>query len=94
MVTLSGGAPVTVTDSVVGAPGVAWGPDGFIYYDGMGVGPLMRVREAGGKAESIGQLDSARGELQHAWPDVLPNGKGVIMTVSHGGPGAMGGTGG
>jgi serine/threonine-protein kinase len=89
---LAGGAPVAVTDSLVGAPGVAWGPDGFIYYDRIGVGPLMRVPEKGGKAESIGQLDSARGEVQHAWPDALPNGKGVIMTVSHRGPGSMGGT--
>jgi serine/threonine-protein kinase len=50
----------------------------------------MRVPEGGGAAQGIGQLDSARGELQHSWPDVLPNGRGVIMTVSHGGPGAMG----
>jgi eukaryotic-like serine/threonine-protein kinase len=90
-VTLSGGAPIVITDSAVGAPGVAWGADGYIYYDRIGIGPLMRVRETGGKAESVGALDSARGELQHSWPDVLPNGKGVIMTVSHGAPGTMGG---
>ncbi|HJR33338.1 MAG TPA: hypothetical protein VJ817_00180, partial [Gemmatimonadales bacterium] len=91
VVSLSGGAVTTVTDSLIGAPGVAWGSDGYIYYDQIGVGPLMRVRETGGGAESIGRLDSARGELQHSWPDVLPNGKGVIFTVSHHGPGSMGG---
>jgi eukaryotic-like serine/threonine-protein kinase len=91
VLSLTGGAVTTLTDSVVGAPGVAWGSDGYIYYDQIGVGPLMRVRETGGKAESIGQLDSTRGELQHSWPDVLPNGKGVILTASHHGPGAMGG---
>jgi serine/threonine-protein kinase len=90
VVSLAGGPPVPITDSAVGAPGVAWGPDGFIYYDRIGVGALMRVREAGGPAESIGQLDSARGELQHVWPDALPNGKGIILTISHGGPGAGG----
>jgi serine/threonine-protein kinase len=91
VVTLSGGAATTLTDSLVGAPGVAWGSDGYIYYDRLGIGPMMRIREAGGKAESIGKLDSTRGELQHSWPDVLPNGKGVIFTVSHHGPGSMGG---
>jgi eukaryotic-like serine/threonine-protein kinase len=90
VVPLTGGSPVTITDSVVGAPGVAWGPDGFIYYDRVGVGPLMRAPEGGGKAEEVGHLDAARGELQHSWPDALPNGRGVIITVSHGGPGAMG----
>ena len=92
IVSLTGGAVRVATDSLVGLPGVAWGSDGYIYYDHIGVGPLMRVRAAaGGKAESIGQLDSIRGELQHVWPDVLPNSKGVILTAAHGGPGAGGG---
>jgi hypothetical protein len=88
---LDGGPFVSLTDSLVGAPGVVWGTDGFIYYDRVGTGPLMRVSDKGGRAESIGQLDSAKGELQHSWPNVLPNGRGVIMTVSRGGPGSMGG---
>ena len=90
VVSLAGGPPLTITDSVVGLPGITWGSDGFIYYDRIGLGPLMRVPEKGGRAESIGLLDSTKGELQHAWPDALPNGRGVIMTVSRGGPGAMG----
>jgi serine/threonine-protein kinase len=90
VVSLAGGPAVSVTDSAVGAPGLTWGYDGFIYYDVLGAGPLMRVRETGGPAESIGRLDSTRGELQLAWPDALPNGRGLIMTVSHGGPGAGG----
>ena len=91
IVSLTGGALRLATDSLVGLPGVAWGSDGYIYYDHLGVGPLMRVRAAaGGKAESIGQLDSIRGEVQHVWPDVLPNGKGVILTAMHGGPGVGG----
>ena len=90
VISLAGGPPLTVTDSAVGVPGMAWGSDGFIYYDRIGVGPLMRVPETGGRAESIGQLNSTKGEQQHSWPDALPNGRGVIMTVSRGGPGAMG----
>jgi len=91
VIALAGGPPVTVTDSVVGVPGLTWSTDRYIYYDMSGIGPLMRVPEGGGRAESIGQLDSTRGEQQHAWPDALPNGKGIIMTVSRGGPGGMGG---
>ena len=91
VISLSGGAATLITDSLVGAPGVAWGSDGHIYYDRIGVGGLMRVPEAGGRAESISRLDSARGELQHSWPDVLPNGRGVLFTASHHPPGSMGG---
>ena len=90
VVSFAGGPPVTITNSLVGVPGIAWSSDGFIYYDRAGNGPLMRVPEAGGRAASIGRVDSTRGEMQHSWPDPLPNGRGVIMTVSRGGPGAMG----
>ena len=90
VVSLAGGSPDFITDSLVGIPGLTWGADGFLYYDRLGRGPLMRVPQTGGRAESIGRLDSLKGEQQHAWPDALPNGKGVIMTVSRGGPGNMG----
>ena len=90
VVSLVGGSPISITDSLVGIPGVSWGSDGFIYYDRLGLGALMRVPETGGRAEEISRVDSTRGELQHAWPDALPNGKGVLMTASRGGPGAMG----
>jgi serine/threonine-protein kinase len=90
VIALAGGTATTITDSAVGLPGITWGRDGYIYYDHLNIGPLMRVPEAGGAAQTIGRLDSTKGELQHSWPDALPNGRGVLMTVSRGGPGAMG----
>ena len=89
VVSLSGGAVTTLTDSLVGAPGVAWGPDGYVYYDRLGIGPLLRVRETGGQAETVGQLDSIRG-IAALLADVLPNGARACFTVSHHGPGSMG----
>jgi serine/threonine-protein kinase len=35
----------------------------------------------GAKPEGFTVLDSARGEVDHAWPDVLPSGKGVVFTI-------------
>lgn len=88
VVSLTGGPPVTVTSTGVGGPGVSWGTDGFIYFDASGVGPLRRVRETGGQpSETVSTLDSAAGELQHDWPDALPNGRGVLVTINRGGPG-------
>jgi WD40 repeat protein len=69
-VDLAGGPVNTLTDSLVGVPGLTWGPDGYIYFDQRGVGPLLRVREAGGTPEAVSTLDSTAGELQHVWPDV------------------------
>ena len=84
---LAGGPPRLVTSADVGGPGATWGYDGFIYYDASGVGPLRRVRETGGASEVVSTLDSASGEYQHNWPDALPNGRGVLMTLDRGGPG-------
>jgi serine/threonine protein kinase len=88
VVSLAGGPPVKVTSKGVGGPGVSWGADGFIYFDASGVGPLRRVRETGGQPfETVSTLDSVAGELQHDWPDALPNGRGVLVTINRGGPG-------
>ena len=87
MVSLAGGTPVTVVDSLVGLPGATWGTDGYIYFDAAGIGPLLRVPVSGGVPVPVATLDTAQGEQQHNWPDVLPNGRGVIFTINRVGPG-------
>jgi eukaryotic-like serine/threonine-protein kinase len=82
IVSRNGGAPTLVTDSLVDVAGASWGGDGFIYADGMGSGSLIRVEaKPGSVPKSFAVLDTAVGEIDHRWPDVLPNGKGVLFTV-------------
>lgn len=84
---------VTVTDTLTGLTGASWGPDGFIYVDGSGPGSLLRV-EAKPRADPrwFTMLDTARGEVDHTWPDVLRNGKGVLFTVAFNDRNAVTGT--
>ena len=83
IVSINGGSPITVSDTLMGFSGASWGPDNFIYADGWGPGGLLRV-EARRAATPRGftHLDTASGEVDHAWPDVLPNGKGVLFTIT------------
>jgi serine/threonine-protein kinase len=81
---LGGGPPITVVDSGLGSGGATWGADGFIYADGVGASPLLRVSATGGIPERVGTLDSAQAESSHHWPHALPGGRGVLFTVSHG----------
>jgi serine/threonine protein kinase len=77
----SGGTPVIVTDSMVSVAGVSWGRDGYIYSDGPGPAPLSRVEaKQGAVPKWFTALDTAQGEVDHTWPDVLPNAKGVLFT--------------
>jgi serine/threonine protein kinase/Tol biopolymer transport system component len=83
---LSGGAPTVITDTLAGVAGASWARDGFIYADGSGAAALLKVEaRAGALPKWFTTLDSATGETDHIWPDVLPNGKGVLFTVVYGG---------
>jgi serine/threonine-protein kinase len=77
---VSGGPPITVSDSLTGVAGASWGPDNFIYADGSP--SLVRVEaKAGAMPHWFTKLNTAGRESKHSWPDVLPNGKGVLFTV-------------
>jgi DNA-binding SARP family transcriptional activator/Tol biopolymer transport system component len=89
---LSGGPPIHVSDSLTGVAGASWGSDGFIYTNGSEVAPLARVEARQGAVPKwFTALDTARGEVGHAWPAVLPNGKGVVFTVLSSGTNAPNG---
>jgi eukaryotic-like serine/threonine-protein kinase len=78
---INGGPPITVSHSLTGVAGASWGPDNFIYADGSGFVSLVRVEaKSGAVPKWFTVLDTARGETDHTWPDVLPNGKGVLFT--------------
>jgi serine/threonine protein kinase/Tol biopolymer transport system component len=82
---VNGGPPVIVTDSLVSVAGASWARDGFIYIDAAGPASLARVEAKQGAIPRVfTQLDTARGEIDHTWPDVLPNGKGVLFTDTFG----------
>ena len=54
VVTLTGAPPITVIDTAVGADGLTWSADGYLYYDGLtggGTRGLMRVRPSGDSLE-------------------------------------------
>jgi len=84
LISLSGGPPMTVTDPRIGVAGASWGRDGFIYVDGSGIpAGLVRVpTKPGAKPTPFTAMDTTTGEIDHSWPEVLPNGRGVLFTVT------------
>jgi serine/threonine protein kinase len=79
---INGGPLVTVSDTMTGVAGASWGRDGFIYVDGEGPSGLVRIEaKPGQKPKWFTALDPTRGEFDHLWPDVFPNGKGLVFSV-------------
>jgi len=77
VVPVTGGPPITLASPGIGAGGGgAWGADGWIYFDSPG--GLSRIQADGGTPELLIPLDSAAGEVGHAWPEALPNGRGLV----------------
>jgi len=87
IVSFSGEPPTTVMDSTVRRGGGAWGPDDYLYFsegDGGEHPPgLRRIPVTGGPVEVVTVVDTTQRERRHYFPDVLPNGKGVLFSVAH-----------
>ncbi|MDH4046168.1 MAG: hypothetical protein OEW06_17110, partial [Gemmatimonadota bacterium] len=78
-VPLDGGPAVDVADGRWA--GGDWTADGTIIFTPDYVSGLWRVPAGGGPAEQLTAPDTARGELAHWWPQVLPDGKHVLFTA-------------
>ena len=81
-VALTGGPPVTIaqTGALFGA---TWAPDDTIIFATSDPATgLQRVSAAGGGVSGLTQPAPARGELDHVWPEMLPGGRAVLVTIT------------
>jgi serine/threonine-protein kinase len=77
VVPVIGGPPITLAQpGAATGGGGAWGPDGWIYFDSPA--GISRIQADGGAPELLIPYDSVTREIGHAWPDALPNGKGLL----------------
>jgi serine/threonine-protein kinase len=84
VVSLEGGSPITLVDSNLEVGGLAWGRDGFIYFDTFD--GLSRVSSAGSRRtiQPFVAFDRSGGEISYNNPQELPNEAGFIFTVFRG----------
>ena len=78
-VRVSGGTPVDLADALWG--GGDWGPDGRIVYTQSYQSGLWQVSADGADARMLSEPDTARGELGHWWPQILPQNRGILFTA-------------
>jgi serine/threonine-protein kinase len=78
-VSATGGAPLTLCNVNLGR-GATWGPDDTIVFAANPTSGLSRVSAAGGEPEPLTELDEAKGEITHRWPQFLPGGDAILFT--------------
>ncbi|MGH7516132.1 MAG: protein kinase domain-containing protein [Gemmatimonadales bacterium] len=82
VLSLEGGPPLTLSDSI-NSSGGDWGTDGYIYIE-VDSG-LARIRATGGPLEPLYKFSNERREIGTEWPNVLPGGRGLIFRVRRAG---------
>lgn len=76
-----GDSPVTMVETGLVPLGATWGIDGYVYFPT--ASGLMRQPVTGGGVPELVTIAEPEGSvvIYHGWPDVLPNGKGLLFTV-------------
>ena len=79
-----GDPPLTLVDDGLFRLGATWGTDGQVYFS-TAAGLMRQPATGGGIAELIATAETvgSDGEVYLGWPDVLPNGKGVLFAIFH-----------
>jgi Tol biopolymer transport system component/tRNA A-37 threonylcarbamoyl transferase component Bud32 len=79
---LAGDPPLVLVDSDVLGRGGAWAEDGYIYFTQASTRGLARVAGTGGRSpEPVTSEDLGPEVLSHAWPHLLPDGRGLLFTI-------------
>ena len=79
-VQLHGGTPTAICDAPDGLGG-SWSSLNTIVFAAATGGPLQMVSADGGTPTRATELDVARNEFSHRWPQFLPDGDTVLFTV-------------
>ncbi|MGE4224146.1 MAG: protein kinase [Vicinamibacterales bacterium] len=82
-VRVAGGQPVTVA-TLPGIAGASWGADDVIVAGRRLESGLWKVPAAGGSPEPLTTVLPEDGPNDHRWPQVLPDGRGVLFAVTTG----------
>ncbi len=82
-VAITGGPSQTLTALDSGARGATWAADDTIIFATSNPATgLQRVSAAGGEPAVLTRPNRDRGEADHLWPELLPDGRSVLFTVT------------
>jgi len=82
-VAITGGPAITLANYSGQLRGATWGTDDtIIFATSAAESGLQRVPAGGGDPTVVTQPDAKRSEADHLWPEFLPDGRGVLFTIT------------
>lgn len=81
---VAGGPPTTIVSLPGEVYGVCWAPGDTIYYDLDPPNGIMKVSASGGTPQPVTVPDAKKQETVHRYPEILPEGKALLLTVRTG----------
>ena len=82
-VAIAGGPPVMLATVDGSSRGASWAADNTIIFATANVSTgLQQVPDGGGTPTVLTRPDRARGESDHLWPEILPDGRNVLFTIT------------
>ncbi len=85
----SGGPPRVIANTAYGK-GASWSQSGVILFSPRNGSPLYRVNASGGDPVAATAIDRASGEMEHGFPQFLPDGKQYIYHCRNSDPAKSG----
>ena len=82
----SGGPPQTLCESPTEVGSGTWNQEGVIVFGDANNGHLRRVSAVGGAPFDVTVVDASRGEIFHALPSFLPDGRHFVYFISSSSP--------
>ncbi len=86
---VDGGPPTTIADASGGADG-SWGTRGVILFDGGGADSIRAVPASGGAVRAATVKNRRAGDVQHSWPQFLPDGRHFLYIAANSGSASEG----
>jgi serine/threonine-protein kinase len=77
---IAGGTPAILADATTGC-GASWSPSGQIAFAPSDASGIFVVSDQGGTPRALTTLDFAAGDNSHRWPQWLPGGRAMLVTV-------------
>ena len=77
---IAGGTPAILADAPSGC-GASWSSSGEIVFAPSDASGVFLVSDGGGTPRALTTLDFAAGDNSHRWPQWLPGGRAVLITV-------------